>query len=109
MPSYTENILQSLGLSQTKYARFIDIQDIKNQAIDSGIGGVSVYNKAYYGGDKNVRIEVIEYYMASIILSEIGGTFSVIFAIISITMKIIHTMKWENNVLESVFGTFKID
>ena len=47
--------------------------------------------------------------MASIILSEIGGTFSVIFAIISIIMKIIHTMKWENYVLESVFGTFKID
>ena len=63
----------------------------------------------YLTPDRNVKFVEMHYYLFSQMISDIGGTFSAIFGIIAGLMGIIHTSRWENNVLHSVFGKWEID
>ena len=59
--------------------------------------------------NKNVKVVEMDFYLFSELISDIGGTFSAIFGIFAALMGLIHTMKWEDNILFSVFGRWKIE
>ena len=56
-----------------------------------------------------IIVEQLDFTSFAMVLTQIGGTFSVFYGIISLVTKIIHLTGWENNVLTSVFGTLNLD
>ena len=56
-----------------------------------------------------IMVEQLDFTSFAMVLTQIGGTFTVFYGIISNVTKIVHLRGWEKNVLTSVFGTLNLD
>ena len=56
-----------------------------------------------------IIVEQLDFTSFAMVLTQIGGTFTVFYGVISIVTKIIHLRGWEKYVLTSVFGSLNLD
>ena len=61
------------------------------------------------GDSIKIRIDQINFTSIAAVFTQIGGTFTVFYGLISFLSNFFHWIGWETNVLSSVFGNIKPD